>query len=153
MVSDAVLRKIPPRSWRRLGYAFLVLGLLVTPIVLSVAFDAATRRSWPMAGGIVTAVEPSSVKDVHIAYTYRAGGRELEGREQRRKNPDLKPGAALFVRYDPADPRRSTTRPSNAEFWSAGVGLFGAAVVWGFAVWGLRFGRERRAAPEPSASG
>jgi hypothetical protein len=146
MVSDTGLRRIPPRSWRRLGWACFVVGCLVTPIVLGVAYDAVVRRSWVESAGLVVAVEPASDKDVRVSYTYRVGGRTFTGREQRSRSLGLEPGAPLLVRYDPMALEQSTTRPARAEAFSAGVGLIGAAMAWGFAVCGLRFGRERRAA-------
>ena len=105
---------------------------------VSLVADAWSRARWPTTEGVIASVTDASVKDVDVGYRYRVGGRELGAYERRRRSDPINPGRAVTVRYDPARPGKSTTRPAFAEWFSAGVALAGTAVTGTFAVVAFR---------------
>lgn len=136
---------LPPRTRRSVGYAFLVFGAILAPLVAGMTIDAVARRDWPVVEGAVVALAPApSPSEAIVSYRYTASdGRPYEQREKRRKIAELTPGRPVLVRYDPGDPTVSTTRPSFAEYVSVVVGTAGVVFLWGFAAWGLAGRRER----------
>jgi hypothetical protein len=128
--------EVPLTRWA--AVFFIVFALASAAVGVSLASDAWIRGGWPTTDGVIVSVTEASVKDVDVAYRYRAGGREVDAHERRRRSGEMRPGHPVTVRYDPDRPERSTTRPAFAEWFSAGVAAATTAVTVVFAVLAFR---------------